>query len=152
MQRPPKVASDEQGVRGVVGVVGLDDQLAARGVVAGRHVLDEHAKARARMNRGGKRVGHDLEVQALLVAFVLLVVVVVIVAIALVTAAAAGAATAAATVGAAIAAPVTVLLARAERFERHLGHVEVALANVADRDSLQSPNAELDRAEVRGCR
>jgi hypothetical protein len=152
MQRPAKVASDEQGVRWVIGVVALDDQLAACGVVAGRHVLDEHAKTRARMNRGGKRIGDDLEVQALLVALVLLVVVVAVVVIGFVAATAAGAATAAATVGATIAAPVTVLLARTERLERHFGHVKIALANVADRDSLQSPNAELDRAEVRGCR
>ena len=67
-----------------------------------------------------------------------------------VAAVAAGAATSAAAVGAAIAAPVTVLLARTERLECHLGHVKVALAHVADRDRLQSPNTEFDRAKVRG--
>ena len=75
-QRAPQVTSDEQLALGMLGIVALDDQLAARGRIARRDELDEHAKARAGVQRRRERVRDEPEVQAALIAALVRVLVV----------------------------------------------------------------------------
>src|SRR6516162_231391 len=65
---PAKTSGNQYGTLRQVRVVAFDDQFAARRGVAGRHVLQEDAKAGSRVHRGRERIGQDSEIQALLVA------------------------------------------------------------------------------------
>jgi hypothetical protein len=68
MQGSPQETGDKERLCGIAGVVTLDDELAARCVVAGGYVLDEDVEARTGTDLCREGVRDDPEVKAPLIA------------------------------------------------------------------------------------